>query len=390
MPEDIDPKPGATEIRVQLARILASPEFVRRQKPAEVLQFLVDAHLEAGKPIEEDIRKKIFPTPPYDPEGTNARNAVSTVRQFIRGFYLGAGREDPVLIELPKKFSPTASRKEKSESYPVVCRYNPRQRDFLPFKLARQAIDSASPHGIQRALETLNPILQNNPEHLEATIAKIECLCLMALCIPATLPRRELHAESITAALRLAEKNPEDWHAHLLLGAALTFVCDWNRATIALLTAMRLDRAMTIRSLWLAAMCIFDGDFKNAVIFTDLIAQERGTDFIAWAAYGFSLYMARDFERALDIFSPIARIQKNFWIPHLGLALVSLAMGDAKGALENCNRASILVGDLHAVLPAVGLHAANIVAKDDPEKELSPLLDAQMRKLLEPADPDKD
>src|SRR3974390_1924361 len=93
-------------LRRQLDRILASPGFARNERLSRFLRFVVDRHLEGrdtelkesllaievfGRPADSD--------PKQDPI---VRTEASRLRARLSEYYLGEGKDDPVVIEVPR------------------------------------------------------------------------------------------------------------------------------------------------------------------------------------------------------------------------------------------------------------------------------------------------
>jgi TolB-like protein len=95
-----------TGTQKQLERILESPGFSRNERLSRFLRFVVEQHL-AGKDDELKeslIAIEVFGRPPdYDPKRDPiVRAEASRLRARLGEYYLGQGKDDPVIIELPK------------------------------------------------------------------------------------------------------------------------------------------------------------------------------------------------------------------------------------------------------------------------------------------------
>jgi adenylate cyclase len=99
-------RPAEPEIREQLERILGSAQFTGAESARRVLRFLVEEAL-AGRSHrlkEYTLATDVFGRDPsFDPK-TNpvVRVEASRLRRRLEYYYLTLGREDPVLIELPR------------------------------------------------------------------------------------------------------------------------------------------------------------------------------------------------------------------------------------------------------------------------------------------------
>ena len=92
--------------RSELARVLASPGFTRNERLSRFLRFVVERRLEGrdGAIKESLLAIVVFGRPPdYDPkQDPIVRTEASRLRARLSEYYLGDGKDDPLVIELPK------------------------------------------------------------------------------------------------------------------------------------------------------------------------------------------------------------------------------------------------------------------------------------------------
>ncbi|HKE26903.1 MAG TPA: tetratricopeptide repeat protein [Bryobacteraceae bacterium] len=93
-------------VRRQLERVLASPGFSRNERMSRFLRFVVDQHL-AGK--DKELKESVIAidvlgrSPDHDPKRDSiVRTEAARLRARLSEYYLGEGKNDPLLIELPK------------------------------------------------------------------------------------------------------------------------------------------------------------------------------------------------------------------------------------------------------------------------------------------------
>ena len=96
----------AQAARRQLERVLESPGFVRNERLSRFLRFVVERHLE-GKDHElkeSVIALEIFGRrADYDPRHDPiVRTEAGRLRARLSEYYLGDGKGDALVIELPK------------------------------------------------------------------------------------------------------------------------------------------------------------------------------------------------------------------------------------------------------------------------------------------------
>jgi TolB-like protein len=92
--------------RRQLDRILASPGFARNGRLSRFLRFVVERHLEGrdAELKESLLAIEVFGRPPdYDPkQDPIVRTEASRLRARLSEYYLAEGKNDPVVIEVPR------------------------------------------------------------------------------------------------------------------------------------------------------------------------------------------------------------------------------------------------------------------------------------------------
>src|SRR5450759_670287 len=94
-------EPDVDAARRQLNRVLASEGFNRNERLTRFLRFVVEQHLE-GKDAE--IAVEVFGRgADHDPKQNSiVRNEAARLRARLNEYYVGDGRNDALVIELPK------------------------------------------------------------------------------------------------------------------------------------------------------------------------------------------------------------------------------------------------------------------------------------------------
>jgi Tol biopolymer transport system component len=92
--------------RRQLERVLASPGFIRNERMSRFLRFLAEQHLEGhGNQLKESvIAVEVFARKPdHDPlQDSIVRTEAGRLRGRLAEYYVGEGKDDALVIELPK------------------------------------------------------------------------------------------------------------------------------------------------------------------------------------------------------------------------------------------------------------------------------------------------
>jgi TolB-like protein len=96
----------AQAARRQLDKVLASPGFARNERLSRFLRFVVERHMEGrDQELKESlIAIEVFGRQPgYDSkQDPIVRTEASRLRARLSEYYLAQGKDDPVVIELPK------------------------------------------------------------------------------------------------------------------------------------------------------------------------------------------------------------------------------------------------------------------------------------------------
>ncbi len=92
--------------RIELGKILASPEFAHVERPSRFLRFVVEQTLEGHR---EDLKEYLIGVEvlgrhdSFDPKTDSiVRVEASRLRARLKQYYENSGKDDPILIDLPK------------------------------------------------------------------------------------------------------------------------------------------------------------------------------------------------------------------------------------------------------------------------------------------------
>jgi len=133
-PETDTPAPTATEIRTQLAKIVDSSSFQKATRLREFLRFVVNERLDgrADNLKAYTIGLEVFDRPDnFDPiTDTIVRVNAGKLRHALERYYLGPGRQDKILISIPKgRYVPVFQTQEfeqaRGENNPVESACEP-------------------------------------------------------------------------------------------------------------------------------------------------------------------------------------------------------------------------------------------------------------------------
>ena len=120
-PADQDPVRTAEMIQLQLQRILASPEFHATPRQRDFLQFVVTETV-AGRAKEikaYTVATRVFGRKEHFDQSIDPIVSIQAngLRRALERYYLVAGREDPVRIDIPRGgYVPTFRQQKGAES----------------------------------------------------------------------------------------------------------------------------------------------------------------------------------------------------------------------------------------------------------------------------------
>jgi adenylate cyclase len=120
-------QPSADAVRGELERLLASAEFVASDRLKEFLRFVVEHRLaeRADSLKAYTIALEVFGRDStFDPQTDPVvRMEASKLRRRLERYYLGAGRDDPVRIDIPKGgYAPTFRYRPDTGTGRIVAR----------------------------------------------------------------------------------------------------------------------------------------------------------------------------------------------------------------------------------------------------------------------------
>jgi len=121
--------------RPQLERVLASPGFLRNERMSRFLRFLCERHLEGNdnQLKESVIAVEVFGRKPdHDPsQDSIVRTEAGRLRARLAEYYMGQGKDDGIVIELPKGGYIPVFRLRAPTSQPAPHGKRIRQRVWL-------------------------------------------------------------------------------------------------------------------------------------------------------------------------------------------------------------------------------------------------------------------
>jgi TolB-like protein len=108
-------------VEAELKRVLESPGFERNERLSRFLRFVVERHLEGR---DHELKESVIGTeifgrkPDYNPKNDAiVRTEARRLRALLNEYYIGAGKTDTLVIDLPKGgYAPTLTEPRASAS----------------------------------------------------------------------------------------------------------------------------------------------------------------------------------------------------------------------------------------------------------------------------------
>jgi TolB-like protein len=191
--------------RRQLERVLASAGFSRNERLARFLHFVVEQHLE-GK--DDEIKESVIALevfgrgPDHDPKQDSiVRTEAARLRARLGEYYLGEGKNDALVIELPKGgyapvFRLAAVEPATTSSGPAINSPRPELRGRLEEDSGR--------------METRKPVARKNWHAAAAWIGLLAVAALSGLVVFRSARRSSIpRPEKSIAVLPFLDLSPE-------------------------------------------------------------------------------------------------------------------------------------------------------------------------------------
>jgi hypothetical protein len=299
-------EPKSLEKKDQLARILATKLFKKHPKLSDLLQFLVDCHLDGTPVSQEIVALKVYKrTGKWNPlDDSCARDGMSRLRKLLETYYISDGIEDRLNLEI--------------EQYRSIFSYNLRNPAERSFRRALRYI-ATDP---RTAFSLLDAALNVQPDHAEALAARAETELWRPMYgneidIPNLLKVGEVQAQE---SLRYDAKC---WRAHVVMGLLHSCRKEWGKAAEAFASALQSSPGDTRAHPWYAAFLMATGKTGEALDLTKARAYEPSQTPWPLLTYAVFLYAARKFVEAEQVILEAKNDFEDTWLSHALWSCVS-------------------------------------------------------------------
>jgi tetratricopeptide (TPR) repeat protein len=284
--------PLRVAVEEQLRKILSSEEFRTAEKGMKFLRIVVEGTLNEKELAEKDIGPQLFDN--FEPEDSSLRVNANGWRKKLLEYYKGAGARDLVIIEIPKG------------AYRAKFSYN--RHSWPVYLMARaNALARALNFDLKNgSLSVLYEAIKIDAHFGTAFADLVEHWVLLAIMRRVTgLFHRVVDDERTMKIVfeKSFEEFPESARIWLARGAWLAMGRRWAGAEFCFKKALEIDRVKTLGSVWFGFFLLLMGEKEAALKIAEVNAFEQTGRDDLMLAYGFFLYMSRDFTEARNVLS---------------------------------------------------------------------------------------
>jgi hypothetical protein len=342
-----------------------------------MLQFIVDSDLRAAEISEADLNAVLFPRGHYDPDTSVGRATASNLRKSLAAYYAEEGKDDPILISIPR-----------GKKYRPSIRYNPRSAACKSYRLGMSHLRSFfSAEEGDLAIEYLTEAIARDPIYAAAHAAKAQAEFSHAIYRSSESPNHwiALAERSAHAAIK---SDPTSWRAHVVLGAIACCSFNWKSADEAFNAALASDPFETSRHFFYLAYLAAIGRMQEARSLAESQFLQSPEEVSARLTFAAIAYLARDgdFHAAHDLVWSAVREQRGLGFAQAMLAYVLIAIAQHTGGLFRTEIAGH-VRRSHQLLrieafPGLGLLADGVNRQAEADYQKRRLMRADIDKAL--------
>jgi tetratricopeptide (TPR) repeat protein len=368
MPPPIEAAPTKQEVERQLGRMMACDIFASRLQPAKLLRFIVEETLRGEEITEKFIRGHIFPTPPYAPESTIARRTMDLVRDILAEYYATTGKDEPVIISLPKSPPGKRIKFQAGQAYAPRFDYNPLNSAVLKMRLAIHQLHQVSYEEAMDSAVSFADLSSHPGLSAAAQAGLAEALLVLILHEIKLMDFPKAHVETAKELSETAVSlSPHHWHTHAALGVVMVCLHNLVKAGEEFAIALKLDKAKTDGYFGYAIFLMTVGRYSEALVLVGLTASERVEDAFAQAFHGLVLYVLRHFDDAEQALRAAIRLDRHCWLAHNALAMLLADTRRPNEALRHLGRLQVALDERIWTMPGLVMICTARARNLDPE-----------------------
>ncbi len=242
---------------------------------------------------------------------------------------------------------------------------------YMLYLRGRYHWSGRSEEGVNRAMKYFEEAIGRDPRYALAHVGLADCYSILGFYgyrRPAVVyPRaRELAEKALQLDDGLAE-------AHASLGETLMqYYLDWNSAGLELQRAVDLNPSYATARMWKATHHAARGMMNESLAEIRKAKELDPLSMIILTDAGKDLYLARQYDAAIEQYQDSLRIDPNFAIAHKGLAEVYVqkamheeALKEIEIAISLSNRSIFILDDLGYIYASAGRREDAVKVLDD-------------------------
>jgi tetratricopeptide (TPR) repeat protein len=310
--------------------MLGSPRFRNAQTPSAFLALVTQRKLEGkkttGNILKEALFKGKFEDKAVVTQPAHVRVAAINLRKTLAKYYAAEGRNDLVLISLPKPPEDKHVKLEEGQAYTPTFAYNLDYFMMSALRLGYICLERWSFTNLRRAFTLFSELLEKNVSPVGPTIGLAETHC--------QLEYRGWHEGEIdwfSICRGLLDGLPHETHSYWRYWAAWGAVYvvneDLDSAKVAFGKALTLDRPRTEVYEHYICFLIATGRVQEGITLGNRYLDEHLDDGFAHASFAMFLVLAKRWEAGCQQLEVALRIDPGNCRAHEMLAIVSLANG---------------------------------------------------------------
>jgi len=339
--------PAPAEIETQLERIVAGRTFATSPTPRKLLEEIVKSEQRGEAITEYELGILVCGKPEgWNPKFENAiRQQGVNLRKLLRKYYSGEGKEDLVIINVPKR-----------RGYKPDYQYNPITRSLRLYRRAVEVFDQTfpqiTPTATSPVLDTLRDSIKANNAHAPAHAAMGEILLLYTMCDePTYFSPKWTVAQAELASRTCLSLDPEHWLAHMVIAAVHCCRFEWEEAERAFEAALGIEREKTTRHFFYLAYLAAIGRIEDSIRLARRRWQSSEETELVYLPELFFGYISRDYGQTYQDFMKYSKawdftmnqvayeigleiLLCNWWPTEVLLACIVLGLGSEYGALH--------------------------------------------------------
>ncbi len=359
----------AQAIAAELQTILESLTFQKADKLRDFLTFIVEhaANGRADLITESDIARHVLKRVDFDRNvHSDVRVEAGRLRNKLREYYDEYGRNDAVMITLPKN------------------------KSYVPSFKLRSNVNDLTGEALEHYVEGRRLWMKRTPQTLEAATAEFEkasalaphsafpyaaigeCYAFKAIW---GVPQKLVMPKAKAAALKALEIDPDHAAARGLLGFILSaYEWDWTAAEKEFQKALKSDpRSVDVCCMYSSHLLGVERYDEAVALGKRAQAHEQSPTVVTNSHVAKVMYIAGRFDESIRLLNSMLQENPNFYLSHWYLGLVFLEIGRWDEALEEITAAARQSGDNPLVLSSLGYLYAKRGRGEDARKIIKQL-----------------